>query len=98
MAHYDPNQDKIYGVKRGTLTYYHEMGHRELHKNGTDTKIDGLIYIYILLFLTFSTFKLHFLMLVTIISIWVLFFAQESYAWIFAFKKMRVVECQIMKK
>ena len=34
FAMYDPVQDKIFNCKKGTLEYYHEVGHRLQYKSG----------------------------------------------------------------
>jgi hypothetical protein len=91
MAHYDPKEGKIYGSEEGSLTHFHELGHKDLHERGIDSKLDGIIYIFILFFMTFSVFNLKIFMMVSIISIWVLYLYQEAYAWYFAIKKMREV-------
>lgn len=92
-AYYDMITDKIYGAKQGTLSYYHEEGHRDWSKKGIEQLLQMWQY-YLLMASVFlltgkynhevSRFLMWIFMFLLVIS--------ESHAWIFAFNKYRKIK------
>lgn len=84
---YDPNEDKIY-AKPGTLTYYHEEGHRRWFKKGIDQRIQGFSWVIILWAAFDYGLSTGDLFLQIIFGIpFVALGVSEGQAWMYAFRK-----------
>lgn len=83
---YDPVTDTIY-AKEGTLLYFHEEGHREWFKNGTEQALQMWEYYFLLFAVCALAMENYLFAKLWMIGICFLMFASEIHAWIYAFRK-----------
>ena len=99
---YSPSEDKIYDCKEGTLTYFHEEGHRIQNQKGILhiyslilNFTGGICTALILAKFIFYLFNkpnpisqlIYFLILPWVIMYWFI----EIDAWVYAFKKQKKI-------
>lgn len=87
MACYDPQTDKIYGCKEGSLTWWHEKGHQNLQHLGISSELGVLITFAILLGWAFLISESNIASLVCLLIVLGIIMFQEVYAWIYAFRR-----------
>ena len=81
--------DKIFGCKKGTLTYFHEQGHQNWFRRGIETKLQAWMFMCLLLAvfsMSMDNKDLGFLLASTFV---ILYTIPEVHAWIFAFNKWK---------
>jgi hypothetical protein len=87
MACYDPRTNKVYGVKKGSLAYWHEKGHQFLFEKGITPEKDVITTFMILAgwaSLTMQKFGLSKMFLIIVLSLMLL---EELFCWVYAIKK-----------
>lgn len=85
---YDPSTDTIY-AKKGTITYYHELGHRVWFMKGIEQRIQSLCWLILLcsIFLIGINITLE-LGIICFIPLGLLLLS-EFHAWYYALKNYR---------
>lgn len=57
MTCYDPRSDKVYGVSKNSLAYWHEKEHQQIFRAGITSEKDVLITFILLFSLVCLTFE-----------------------------------------
>lgn len=88
-TYYDSATDTIYGCKKYSLSWWHEMGHRDWCKKGIEQAIQMwqfLLTIGAVFMLTQNVYKIAELIMYIVV---ILVFISEFHAWKYAFKYRR---------
>ena len=95
-AHCDTRTGKIYGCKKGTLTYYHEEGHikySQSQEGSTNQMYQTSLVMFWMLSVTIAIFYPTYLSKFFVAFFIMLFagfgFIEEMVCWIYAFNKIK---------
>ena len=86
MATYDSRTDKITGCKKGTLVYYHELGHRDWYKKGIEQEYDVLFLLFLVLSVMFSANQFWMAAIISSDLMLLFYILPEAHAWGYAFR------------
>jgi len=94
MAFVDLNNNKIYGCKKGTLTWWHEKGHIEYNNSefgaGNDFMRENFKNLTIITTLFSIPFNILFWFAFVFLLSWISFnLYEEAWCWRYAYKKMK---------
>lgn len=88
LDYYDPTTDTIY-AKKGSINYYHELGHREWFMKGIEQRLQTYMWIVLLSCVFLVGLSINkYLGLICFVPLGLLL-TSEIHAWIYAIRKWK---------